>query len=159
MNQLDVSHFLCCYFSFSHHSVGFYGVPRDHRNYRRFAEPKVVPVAHVYGCAVCQVARFKVLAVNKSWRGAFLSRGLPNTDDQFTYTRTDANTSRKITALTNNCQLHFAPTNNPQPKPRVGAEVLNDTNAASVILICEAIVDRPGQVSPNLHKVYDYNSN
>ncbi|KAL9707325.1 hypothetical protein quinque_010843 [Culex quinquefasciatus] len=46
-----------------------------------------------------------------------------------------------------------------QPELRVGAEVLNDTKAASGILMCEAIVDRPGQVSPNLHKVCDYNSN
>ncbi|KAL9705205.1 hypothetical protein quinque_008723 [Culex quinquefasciatus] len=46
-----------------------------------------------------------------------------------------------------------------QPELRVGAEVLNDTKAASGILMCEAIVDRLGQVSPNLHKVCDYNSN
>ncbi|KAL1387475.1 hypothetical protein pipiens_012757 [Culex pipiens pipiens] len=46
-----------------------------------------------------------------------------------------------------------------QPELRVGAEVLNDTKAASVILMCEAIGDCPGQVSPDLHKVCDYNSN
>ncbi|KAL1373469.1 hypothetical protein pipiens_018641 [Culex pipiens pipiens] len=46
-----------------------------------------------------------------------------------------------------------------QPELRVGAEVLNDIKAASGIRMCEAIVDRPGQVSPNLHKVCDYNSN